>query len=154
MSEWMPCSGLETVDGMAWVKRMAQKARRAQQSRASGTDLMNGYLYGESDFYDGRVLRFLGVTDTEFSADVCSEADDEAGVRRVLAKTGRTETERREFSANLERQLKAFPIIDADEGRLPPGFRTSALKFLYNSLMMPIVHVIFRRAEQKRRGRG
>ena len=42
---WIPCSGSERVDGMVWVKRMAQKARRAQQSRESGNDLMNGYLW-------------------------------------------------------------------------------------------------------------
>lgn len=154
MDKWIPCSGLEMVDGMVWVKRMAQKARRAQRSRASQTDCMNGYLYGESDFLDGRVLRFLGTSDTAFVADVCSEADDEAGVRRALARSGRTASERREFSAKMEKELKAFPIIDADEGRLPPGFRTNVLKFFYNSMMMPIVYIVFRRAEQRRRRRG
>ena len=105
----MPCSGLEEIDDMIWVKRMAQKARRAQQSRESGTDLMNGYLYGENDFYDGRILRFLGTSDTKFSANVCSEADDEAGVRRVLAASRRTVAEGRAFSAKLEKELKALP---------------------------------------------
>jgi hypothetical protein len=148
---WIPCSGSERVDGMVCVKRMAQKARRAQQSRESGNDLMNGYLYGDNDFMDGSVLRFLGMSDAEFSADICSEADDEAGIRRALANTSRSAAERLEFSTKMERQLKSFPIIDADEGRLPPGFRTSALKFFYNSLMMPIVYPVFRRAERKRR---
>ncbi len=148
---WTPCSGLETVDGMVWIKRMAQKARRAKESLDSGTDLMNGYLYGENDFADSKVLRFLGLSDAQFADEIYSEPDDEAGARRALARSGRSPEECAEFSAKFRKSLNDFALLEADEGRVPPGLKASAIKFFYNAIMMPIVYVVFRRAEQKRK---
>ncbi len=71
---------------------------------------------------DGSVLRFLGMSDAEFSADICSEADDEAGIRRALANTSRSAAERLEFSTKMERQLKFFRINRCRRG-------TSAARF-------------------------
>jgi hypothetical protein len=129
---------------------MAQKARRAKESRNSGADLMNDYLYGEDDFADGQVLRFLALTDGQFAEEVCGQVDDEAGARRALARSGRSPDECREFSAKLRKSLSDFALLEADEGRMPPGFRASAIKFFYNVLMMPVVYTVFRRAERKR----
>lgn len=147
---WMPCSGLETVDDMVWVKRMAQKARRADESRSSGEDLMNGYLYGENDFIDGRVLRFLGLSDDQFADAARAEADSVLAARRALASSGRSPNECREFSERLRKSFANFCLLEADEGRLPPGLRATLIRFFYNRLMMPIVYVVFRRAERKR----
>lgn len=148
---WIPCSGLETVDGMIWVKRMTQKARRARESRDRGVDLMNGYLYGENDFVDGRVLRFLALTDEQFADEVCGESDDEAAARRSVVRSGRSADECREFSAKLRKSMSDFALLEADEGRMPRGVRAGAIKFFYNALMMPVVYAVFRRAERKRK---
>jgi hypothetical protein len=69
----------------------------------------------------GKVLRFLELTDKQFSDDVCSEPDDEAGVRRAFARSGRSPEQRLEFSAKLRTSMGDFFLLDADEDRTPPG---------------------------------
>jgi hypothetical protein len=147
---WIPRSPHDEADGLVWLPRLIDKARRSALGRASGADLMNGYLYGNSDYIDGRVLRFLGIDDVALSELVheCNSDEDVAAI--VLAHSGHTVTERRAFSAALERRLFGFAMLDADEGRLAPGPRRRLITFLYNAVVMPIAYPAFRRAERRR----
>ncbi len=148
---WIPRPARDAFDGLVWLPRLIEKARRHAHGHSSGADLMNGYLYGNNDFIDGQVLRFLKTDDATISALVerCSDDDDVA--RGAIAQSGRSLDERRTFSAGLERRMLGFAMLDADEGRLGPGLRSNAIAFVYNRAMMPIVYAVFRRAEFKRR---
>ncbi len=150
MMTWTPCSPLETVDGLVWVKRMAQKARYCVEHESSQRELMNGYLFGESDFIDGKVLKFLRATAQAFLDAVRGEPDDAAAAHRIVAASGRTSDECFQFSVKLSKQMSNFALIEADEGRLRPGMRTSLIRFFYNRMMMPIVYRVFRSAERRR----
>lgn len=151
---WMPCSGLETVDDLVWVKRMVQKARRLQESRAAAAGLMNGYLFGENDFLDGWLLRFLRLRAKTVSEIVAQQADDERAARAVIERSGRTREECRAFSKRLRLLNANFALIEADEERLPPGFLSTGIRALYRGLVMPPVYAIFRLMEWVRPGTG
>lgn len=151
---WMPCSGLETVDGMVWVKRLVQKARRMLESERAGTDLMNGYLFGENDYVDGKVLRFLGIRDVFILDTVRGNPDDASAARTVLARSGRSPEELRAFGARLRKSMAGFAFMEADEGRMPPGPLAWGIKFFYNRLLMPVVYAQFRWAGRRRRATG
>ena len=59
---WTPRSPHDEADGLVWLPRLIDKARRSALGRASGADLMNGYLYGNSDYIDSKVLGFWAST--------------------------------------------------------------------------------------------
>lgn len=147
---WTPCSGRETFDDLVWLPRMLQKARQHEESCVAGRDLMNGYLFGDSDFIDHRILRFLRTDDTALLTLVREHPADEDVARIVLQRSGRTTEERRRFSRRLRRMLADFVVLEADEGRLPPGPTSSVIRFVYNRLMMPTAYLMFRNAERKR----
>jgi Domain of unknown function (DUF5069) len=144
----MPRSGLDTIEEMVWLPRLFDKARRFEQLGGDAR-LIDGYCYGDNDFIDGKVLRFLHTDDATVSALLRDHPDPEAA-RIIVERSGRTREERRQFSAELKRSLNNFAFMEADEGRLLPGIRTSALRFFYNRLLMPIFYARFRRAEEKR----
>jgi hypothetical protein len=148
---WIPCSGLECIEEMVWIPRLLQKARRHEAGRQSGRDLMNGYMYGDNDFIDRRVLTFLRTDDAAVSAIVRAEPDDAVAARSLVEHSGRTVEERRAYSARLRRQLFDFVLLEADEGRLPPGPKRTIVRLVYNRLVMPVIAPLFRRAERKRR---
>lgn len=147
---WVPRSGLESIEDVVWLPRLLQKARRREEGRAAGTDLMNGYMYGDNDFIDEKVLRFLHIGDTAVSALVREQPDDSVVARSIVESSGTTPDERRQFSRRLRRQLFDFVMLEADEGRIPAGFKRSFVQFVYRRLIAPAAYAIFRRAEEKR----
>ncbi len=147
---WTPCSGLEEREALPWLPRLIQKARRYEEGRAAGTDLMGGYLYGDNDFIDQKLLAFLRTDDASVCALVREHDDDAEVARNVVARSDRTESERRAFGVRFRRRLLNFVFLEADEGRLPDGLRTRAIRFAYNRLLMPVVYKQFSIAENKR----
>ena len=147
---WTPRSGLDTIEDLVWLPRLIEKARRCEAGRASGRDLMDGYLYGDNDYIDKRFLAFLRMDDTAVSAIVREQADDGAAAAAIVERSGRTAEERRAFSTSFRRQLFDFVLLEADEGRLPAGIKRTAIRFVYNRLLMPVFYAQFRAAERKR----
>jgi hypothetical protein len=147
---WIPRSGLDTIEGMVWLPRLLEKARRHEAGRAASADLMDGYLYGNSDYIDKQVLEFLRMGDTDVSAIVREQPDDAAAAAAIVARSGRSAAERGAFSARLRRKLFDFVLLEADEGRLPPGIKRSTVRFLYNRVIMPVFYARFRADERKR----
>jgi len=145
---WTPRSSLDSVEGLIWLPRLFAKARRVAES-GGRSRLVDGYCYGNNDVMDGRVLRFLRTDDVTVSSILQDHSDDEAA-RIIVKQSGRTREECLQFSRDLERTLRSFPVIDADEGLLPPGIKATAVRFFYNRLMMPVVYMMFQRAERKR----
>lgn len=144
---WTPCSANDTFDDVVWLPRLLQKARRSNQT---GTRLFDGYCYGRNDFIDARVLRFLNVSDEEVCACVRENSDDAEAARELVRRSGRSVIERKNFTRSMRRKFFNFALMEADEGRMQPGFKTRVICFAYNRIMMPAVYALFRRAEQKR----
>lgn len=136
------------MEDVVWLPRLFDKARRFEQ--LGGDDrLIHGYCYGDNDFVDGKVLRFLHTDDATVSSLLREHTDAEAA-RILVERSGRTPEECRQFSHHLKRSLNNFVFMEADEGRLPPGFKTVGIRLFYNILLMPIFYSKFRRAERKR----
>ncbi len=146
---WMPCSGLKAYDGLVWLPRLIEKARRFEEGRRSGRDLMEGYFYGSSDAIDGPLLQFLRVDDETVLGLVAEQADDREVARGLIERSGRSLEERQSFSAQLRRKFFDFSLLEADEGSMPPGPKRSALAFLYRRILMPIFAAQYRSAKRR-----
>ncbi len=150
MNQWIPCSGLESVDGLVWVKRIVQKGRRLLEDRRTDTNWLDGYLFGESDFVDGKVIRFLHSSNEAVLEGVRIEPDDVCVAQNLIAASGRSSDEVAQFSKQLRKEVGNFMLMEADEGRLPPGLRTSMIRLIYNRLLMPIFYRQYKAAERHR----
>jgi hypothetical protein len=78
--------------------------------------------------------------------------DDAAAAAELVRHSGRTPAECAAWSARTLRLGAPFlAMMDADEGRRPPGAGTTLLKLLYNGVVMPPTYPLYRRAERRRR---
>lgn len=145
---WMPRSALDTACGLVWLPRLIDKARRCES--AHGARLFDGYCYGNNDFIDKALIGFLKTDDTSISALVREQSSDDEVARILVERSGHSPAECAALSASIRRKFMNFALVEADEGRLPPGFKTNAVKFFYNRIMMPIVYPLFRRDERRR----
>jgi len=143
---WQPRSGLDSYRECVWLPRLIEKARYLETRGITGNELGNGYLYGASDFIDGKLLRFLGLTGDRVRTIVGAYPDDEEAAKAVLAESGKSTGELRAFSEGVRKQLSDFYLIEADEGRAT-GMRASLTRLIYNVILMPIFRSQFRRAE-------
>ena len=145
---WVPCSGLDSAAGVVWLPRMLQKARRCLASPDGRR--VGEYLYGDNDFIDREVIAFLRTDDETISALVRENPSDADVARIIVERSGRSASECAAYSASLKRKFFNFIMIEADEGRMR-GFKAAIVKFLYNKALMPVVYVMFRRDERKRK---
>ena len=136
---------------MVWLPRMLQKARRCLTSPDGRR--VGEYLYGDNDFIDKQVIAFLRTDDETISALVRENPSDDDVARIIVERSGRSASECAAYSASLKRTFLNFIMIEADEGRMR-GFKAAIVKFLYNKALMPVVYVMFRRDERKRRTTG
>jgi Domain of unknown function (DUF5069) len=145
MKEQFPRSPYDALKGLVHFPRMLDKIRLHAAGR-----LPAAYLSNLGDGFDGRCLRFLGVSYEDVKSHVLAGEPDEAVLDWCLAH-GRKPTEeeietwssfmskrgwRDEASERIAFRLKEagleardreavtmFDFIDIDEGRTPPDFR-------------------------------
>jgi hypothetical protein len=147
--KWIPRSGKLEAGGCIWLPRMIDKARRFIVL-GSGYLLDGEYMFGEHDFADGRLLRFLGLSSAQIVEIVRNEPDDARAAERIIAASGRTPEECRAFSRRFRLVVGPFlSMIDADEGRAPAGAWTTFLRALYNTIVVPPALAAFRRASRR-----
>ena len=151
---WIPCSAQDELAGLPWLPRLLEKARRFEAGRAAGVDLMNGYLYGDNDFIDAQLLRFLHATDAAVSALVNEHPDDADVARILIQRSGRSDDEVRRFAKRMRRQNFNFVLTEADEDRLGNGLGARLMRFAYNRVIMPIVYRKFAADGRKRAAVG
>jgi len=131
---------------------MLQKARRCLSS--SGVRQVDGYLFGDNDFIDKEVIAFLRTDDATIMGVVRDNPSDADVARILVERSGRSASECDAYSKSLKRKFMNFFFLEADEGRLGGGFKSSIIRFLYNKALMPIVYIMFRRDERKRTPAG
>ena len=150
MSGWIPCSAFETKREMLWLPRLVEKARQYRQSLDTGRDCMNSYLFGNNDVIDAEFLRFLRIDDRDVLALVRKHPSDDAVIEIIVARSELTPDQRSALSARMRRKYFNFELTEADEGRTSPGLRRSLIRFFYTRLMMPMLTMMYPRAERKR----
>jgi Domain of unknown function (DUF5069) len=151
---WIPRSANDELQGLPWLPRLLEKARRFEAGRSAGTDLMNGYLYGDNDFIDAQLLAFLRASDETVSELVRGNPDDADVARILVERSGRTPSEVAAFAKTFRKKMFGFFLTEADEGRLGNGFGAKITRFVYNRVMMPVIYKKFAADERKRRTSG
>lgn len=150
-SAWMPRGWSETVMGVIWLPRMIDKARRRIEGELQRTDLLWPYMYGNNDYMDARLLRFLRLDDHEFLEIVRAGADDEGVAHELVRRSGVSLPELQEWGRMFGRKQRIFLLgLDADEDRRAPGLLTAVIKLAYNRLILPPAAWAYNRAERRR----
>ena len=148
---WIPCSGRDEAAGCVWLPRIVEKGRRKLAAELSNGDVMGEYFFGNNDFMDKQLLGFLNQSDEDLVATLRKEPDDGAAAREVVRRSGRTTEECATWNAQfLRRNAFNLAMFDADEGRRPPGLRTTILRKLYNRVLHPLFRWQYNRAQVKR----
>lgn len=148
VESWMPRPWNEELAGCVWLPRMLDKGRRALEGERQGQDLMNGYLFGDFDYADGRLLKFLRTNDARVRELLRELDDDEAVAKTLIRESERSADEIRAWNERFRVVNAPFIAMwDADEGRVKPGPGTTLLKLFYNFVLMPPVYLSFRIAE-------
>ena len=136
-SQWCPRSAFERSAGCVFLGRLIDKARRRAAGRAAGIDLMDGYMYGDNDYMDSRVLKFLNAKAADVDALVASNADDDSVARTLVERSGKSAAQLGAFNRRMVGIYgPVFVMFDADEGRRRDRF-SRLLGHLYNTLMFP-----------------
>lgn len=142
---WVPRPWSDQLAGCTWLPRMLDKARRALASQRQGRDLMGGYLFGDLDYADGQLLKFLGANETQVLELVAQEEGDTAVAEQLVRQSGHTPQEIEAWNKRFRRANAPFIAMwEADEGRRQPGIGTSLLRFFYNFVLMPPAYAAFR----------
>jgi Domain of unknown function (DUF5069) len=148
VENWMPRPWNEELMGCLWLPRMLDKGRQALESKRQGQNLMNSYLFGDFDYADGKLLKFLRTKDVRVLELLRELEDDEAVAKTLISESGRSADEIQAWSKRFRKVNAPFIAMwNADEGRREPGLGTSLLKLFYNFLLMPPVYLGFRIAE-------
>ncbi|HET7558450.1 MAG TPA: DUF5069 domain-containing protein [Limnochordia bacterium] len=148
---WRPRHWATELCGVIWLARLLDKARRAVAGERQGRNLMNGYLYGESDYMDAQLLQFLKTGDRYVKALVAENTDDDQVAERLIRESGRSPDELAEWCREFRRRNARFlEMFDADEGRMGLSPRALWLKYVYNKKIMPGAYARFEAAERRR----
>jgi Domain of unknown function (DUF5069) len=149
---WMPrYSGSDQLAGCVWLGRLIDKGRRYEAVGVAPGEMLGGYMFGDNDYLDSKLLRFLGLSDAQICEILRREPDDERAAQRILERSGKTAAQCAEFNRAFTRANAPFlAMIDADEGRRKPGLGALLLKSAYNAVIFPIGILMYRSASRKR----
>jgi len=151
---WMPRPWSDQLMGFIFLPRMLQKGRRVLESGREGRDLMSGYLFGDFDYADGSLLKFLRTNEARVVALLRECEEDTDVAERLIRESGRSAAEIQAWNKRFRRVNALFMAMwDADEGRRAPGWVTAGLKLSYNFVLMPPVYLLFRLAVWHRQRR-
>lgn len=154
--KWMPRPWNAELRGCLWLPRLLDKGRQVLESERQDRDLMNGYLYGDFDYADGKLLKFFRTNDARVLELLRESDDDETVAQALISESGRSADEIRAWARRFRTVNAPFTAMwDADEGRREAGVGTTLLNLFYNYLMMPPVYLIFwiaERLRQRKRG--
>ena len=125
----------DTLDGIAWLPRLIDKARMSQ-SGSLGT-----YLFGHSPF-DKALLARLGTSTDEFAAIVKGVTSDDEVLAKLRAR-GFDEPRVRRWSERLPRSAWFYTHIwDLDDGYARPGIGGTFVLALWRAIERPVVAVL------------
>jgi hypothetical protein len=149
---WVPrYSGRDQLAGCVWLGRLIDKGRRYEAAGVAPGEMLGEYMFGDQDYMDAKLLRFLGLRDTDICEVIRSEPDDERAAQRIIARSGKTGAQCAAFNRAFVRASAPFlAMMDADEGRRNSGLGTSLMKAAYNAVIFPLGILMYRSGSRKR----
>lgn len=150
---WVPrYSGRDQLAGCVWLGRLIDKGRRYEAAGVAPGEMLGEYMFGEHDYMDAKLLRFLGLRDAHICEVIRSEPDDERAAQRIIARSGKTGAQCAAFNRAFVRSNAPFlAMMEADEDRRSPGLGTSFLKATYNTVIFPLGVLMYRRSRKRLR---
>jgi len=149
---WVPRSGRQELAGCIWLGRYIDKARRHDALEAKRGDVLGDYLFGDNDYLDAQLLRFLAMTQTQIGNLIQDQLDDDEAARRILDAGHKTSADCTAFNRAFLRWNAPFlAMIDADENRRKSGPYTRLLKVFYNGVIVPPATLVYRLAGRRTR---
>jgi hypothetical protein len=134
-----------------WLGRLIDKARRYEVAAVAPGEMLGAYMFGDNDYMDAKLLRFLRLNDAQICEIVRSEPDDDHAAQRILERSGRTAAQCAAFNRAFARGNAPFlAMIDADENRHKPGLGASLMKAAYNAVVFPLGILMYRSGSRKR----
>lgn len=141
---WLPRSAFKRLANCVFLGRLIDKARHKTRGLPMGE-----YMYGDNDYMDSRVFRFLGTTAAHVNAMVRSEPSDEVVARMLIQRSRKSPKQIASFSTRMLLAYGvAFAMFDADEGRTS-GPIAKTLAAFYNGIIYPPFANKFRRDEAR-----
>lgn len=148
---WSPCSPFEAAGDLIWLPRLIDKGRRKLAGDAEGRDRLGDYMFGDHDYLDGFLLRFLAMGDSHVLAILRAEPDDHAAAMAIVRVSGKTPEQCRAWSASFRRwQWLALVNLDRDEGRLTLGPVGNWLALTVQNAVLPAFRFFYDRRERAR----
>jgi hypothetical protein len=149
---WVPrYSGRDQLAGCMWLGRLIDKGRRYEAAGVAPGEMLGEYMFGDHDYMDAKLLRFLDLKDAYICEIVRSEPDDERAAQRIIAHSGKTAAQCAAFNRSFLRANAPFlAMMDADEGRRKPGLGASLMKAAYNAVIFPLGILMYRNAPARK----
>jgi len=134
-----------------WLGRLIDKARQYESAGIAPGEMLGEYMFGDSDYMDAKLLRFLGLNDAQLCEVIRYEPDDERAARRIVELSGKSAVDCAAFNRRFSRYNGLFlAMMDADEGRCKPGMISAMMKSFYNAVVFPIGIWMYRSGTRKR----
>ncbi|MBV8063380.1 MAG: DUF5069 domain-containing protein, partial [Nevskia sp.] len=105
---WKPCSVYEEGAGCVWLPRLVDKGRRALAGEQAGRDLLQPYLYGDGDYMDALLLKFLRTSGRKVLEVLRVEPDNVRAMAELARRSGRTPAECAAWSRDFLRWQAPF----------------------------------------------
>lgn len=150
--KWVPrYSGRDQLAGCAWLGRLIDKGRQYEAAGIAPGEMLGEYMFGDNDYMDAKLLRFLGLSDAQICEVIRSEPNDERAAQRIIERSGKTAEQCAGFNRTFLRTYAPFlAMMDADEGRCKPGPGPSLMKVAYNAVVFPLGSLMYKSGSRKR----
>jgi hypothetical protein len=143
---WQPRSPFEKAAGLIWLPRLIDKGRR----KLEGDALLGDYMFGDHDYLDGFLLRFLELKDGVILEILRAEPDDQLAAQAIVARSGKTPEQCAAWNQDFDRgQHFALLNLDRDEGRYSFGPLIDPLWSMGQTLMLPVFRFFYDRAQPR-----
>lgn len=140
---WAPRSPFAKAAGLIWLPRMIDKGRHYLEG---GQAALGDYMFGDHDYLDGFLLRFLGLKDAVILDVLRTQPDDEQAAAEIVARSGKTPDQCEHWSQQFDRsQHFALLNLDRDEGRYSFGPIIDPLWTMGQALILPVFRFVYDR---------
>ncbi|MDB5100616.1 MAG: hypothetical protein JWM80_5037 [Cyanobacteria bacterium RYN_339] len=139
---WAPRSPFDKAAGLMWLPRLIDKGRRKLQ----GDELLGDYMFGDHDYLDGFLLRFLELNDAVILEILRAEPDDDRAATAIVARSGKSAEACSGWNKTFDRsQHLALLNLDRDEGRYSFGPLIDPLWTAAQGVFLPVFRFIYDR---------
>ena len=142
--DWKPRRWNEKLENCLWLPRMIDKGRRHIEAQRDAHVSMHGYLFGDLDYGDWQLLRFLRTNQDQVSRLLEELDSDQDVAKRIVKDSNRSKEDIEKWNKRFRAVNCLFtPMWDADEAHRSPGLTTTLIKYSYIFILMPPVYLVY-----------